>query len=459
MKKITLNVSNTIRIKNLPHYYIKKIREPLIIENPKFVENEKHGRSNWKTPRKLRFISEDSKTVPRGFLGQLKKMFVEDKIDYRVRYQVTTKPFLTPIKSNISFADRKYGLKAVEKILKKRAGVLQAPTGSGKTVIGIETITRRNEPTLIVVHTKELLNQWKERLLDFTDLREDQIGMIGDGKKKIGMVTIGIINSLKKMNLDGLFGYIIVDECHRVPSTTFSKFLVKQKPKYLLGLSATPFRNDKLDKVINFFIGNTVHVIDAKKLQEGGHIVKAHLKVIKTEFSPYIDKDKDTGTNYAIVFNKLIKDEFRNQIIIDEVYKQASSDNGIVLIISDRVSHCEYLYSVLGGGVYYNTCIITGATPPKKRKEIIEKLNKGEYKIVIATGQLIGEGFDLKHISSIFLTTPIRWKGRVIQYVGRALRTADGKDKATVFDFNDPCWLLRGSFGVRLKAYKEMGIK
>jgi superfamily II DNA or RNA helicase len=461
MRQVTIKVGNTIKIKNLPPHLIPTIRQQLIIENPMWLENEKHKRTNHGVPKKLRFISKDSKTVPRGFLNELRKIFKEAKVDYRIRRSTISNPIT--IESKISFESRLYGKKAVDRILQKRFGVLQAPTGSGKTVIAIETICERKEKTLIVVHTKELLHQWVARLLEHSNITKDDIGLIGDGKKTVGKVTVGIINSLRNISdkepefFDKVFGYVVVDECHRIPSSTFSEFIINLDTKYMLGLSATPYRRDGLDLVIRIFMGDIIHKINTKTLQREGHILKAKLTMIKTRFSPYIDREIETGSNYQIIMRKLIEDEERNKLIIDNVCWQSSMVKGIALVVSDRKEHCRILFDKIPHKKEMR--LLTGDSSPAERKLITEELNEGKVTILVATAQLIGEGYDVKHLSSVFLTTPIKYEGKLVQLIGRVLRTADGKEEAMIFDFNDPCYLLRGSYNSRLKSYKSMGVK
>jgi superfamily II DNA or RNA helicase len=452
MKQITINVSNRLQVSNLPRQVVEELFSIFIIDNPKFKENNKHGHSNLGVPSRLTFI-QDTRTLilPKGAINTLKKKLKEYKLDFKVVDYTLSSPF--DIKSNIKLHD--YQKKACERMLKRRFGVLQAPTGSGKTVMAIKLIEERKEKTLIVVHTKELMYQWRERLLEFTDMKE--IGLQGDGNKTIEGVTIGIINTLQKSvyNYKDFFGHVIVDECHRCPSTTFSKFLKRMNTKYMLGLSATPYRRDELSQVINFFMGDTIHEIETKKLQKQGHIMKAKLKVIQTKFNTYVKSVYD----YQKVIKKMVNNDKRNNLIVNKVIKQAEKEKGkgVILVISDRKNHCEDLFMLLSDSLF-RTFLVTGSTPKDKRQYAIEQLNAGKGEILIATGQLIGEGFDLKHLSSIFLTTPIKYQGRLIQYIGRILRKAEGKEKATIYDFEDPCWLLKGSFGKRMKTYKEMGI-
>jgi superfamily II DNA or RNA helicase len=466
MNKVKISVTNHIEVKGLSNKIIRQIRETLIIDNPKYIENGKMGYSNWQTPRRLRFIDDKTTLIPKGFLSRLKKMLIKEGIVYSIRHKTVNRPCLPVMKSKISFTGRPYGATAVDKIMKKRFGVLQAPTGSGKTVIAIETIVRRNNHTLIVVHTKELMHQWKERLLQFTNLQEEDIGLIGDGKKTFGLVTIGIINSLQKKQPAGTpapykycnyFGYVVVDECHRAPSSTFSNFLKTLNTRYMLGLSATPYRRDGLSEVIHFFVGDILYVIDHIELQEQGHILRASLKVIKTDFVSEVD----SINNYHALISELVADKTRNTLIVSEAIKQNRKKKGIVLLVSDRKEHCQTLLSEIP--LSEKAVMLTGSTPTKRRQQIIKALNDGVYNMLVATAQLIGEGTDIADLWSIFLTTPISGTdgkmGKLIQVIGRIVRIAEGKDKALIVDFDDPCWMLKGSFGKRMRTYKEMGVK
>tara|TARA_Y100000034_G_C6904427_1_gene419254 strand:- start:2380 stop:3747 length:1368 start_codon:yes stop_codon:yes gene_type:complete len=453
MKPVTLTVGNKLLAYHLPKEIVEEMTSILIIDNPKFKECEKHGYSTRGVPSRLKFIEQyhDHVIMPRGAVNILRRKLKEEEIEFKVIDDTASLPI--DIKSNIKLHD--YQEKACEKILKRRFGVLQAPTGSGKTVMAIKIIEERKQATLIIVHTKELMYQWRDRLQEFTDVKE--IGLQGDGHKEIKRVTVGIINTLQKsaVRYDGFFGQVIVDECHRCPSTIFSKFIKKLNTKYMLGLSATPYRRDGLSQVINFFMGDTVHKIETKKLQEEGHILKAKVKIVKTKFNTHVESVYD----YQRVIKEMVNNNSRNSLIVNKVIKQAGKKDGIVLVISDRKNHCHELWGrILEKGTGHTVLQVTGSTPPRVRKEAVTKLNAGKIDIVIATGQLIGEGFDLKSLSSIFLTTPIKYQGRLIQYIGRILRKADGKEKATIFDFDDPCWLLKGSFGKRMKTYKEMGV-
>ena len=166
--------------------------------------------------------------------------------------------------------------------------VLQAPTGSGKTVMALSVIAERKQPALIIVHGKELLNQWIDRIVAFLDIPRDEIGVIGGGKKRLGdKITVGIINSIYPVARDirQHFGHIIVDECHRTPSRTFTSAVSAFDSKYMLGLSATPYRRDGLTKLIGWYMGRKVEVKQANLTEQD---IVFNVEVITRETRFYI---------------------------------------------------------------------------------------------------------------------------------------------------------------------------
>ncbi len=361
---------------------------------------------------------------------------------------------LAPV--DFTFAGKLHGFqeKAVQDVLSRRFGVLQSPTGSGKTVMALSVIAQRRQPTLIIVHGKELMNQWKERVVEFLGIPEAEVGLIGGGKHSIGgRVTIAIINSLYKCAVDvrDRFGFLVVDECHRSPSRTFSEAVGFFDSRFMLGLSATPYRRDGLTKLIHFFLGDRVHEIQERELQAMKQVMSPSLKIRETCF------DFDYCDDYQSMISALCQDGGRNILIERDIMRQARKGKGIALVISDRKDHCQVLYNkIKSSGV--EARLLTGAITNGNRKEIIKELNQGQAKALVATAQLIGEGFDLPELSAIFLCTPVKFSGRVKQYVGRILRTANGKRKATIYDYVDLPGVLQASFNSRRYVYRELGI-
>ncbi len=475
----TIKIDNKITI-NFPHFRSRSrmpsaykevervLTNILIFRNPKFDENEKHGYSNYNTPELLNYIHKDAEenaVLPRGVIYRLITLLRVHNIKFvKIIDKTSTFP---EISFKFKGEKRAYQSAAAKDILSKDFGILQAPTGGGKTTIALDVIAQRQQPALIIVHTKELLYQWRDRIVQFLEIPAEKIGLIGDGHRKVGKkITVTIINSLYKLlgKINLPIGFLIVDECHRVPARVFSDAVQYFDCRYMLGLSATPFRRDGLTDVMHFYLGGTVHTIETKTLQEKNWIMKASLEVIHTGFNySRIRKRQEIICNDSIdhskIISSLIKDEERNELIIEIVIRQTKKDKGIALVISDRKEHCQLLhYQLMGRKI--PTLIITGDTKTVVRKHLTEELNKKntKVKVLVATGQLIGEGFDMKSLSSIFLTTPIKYEKRVIQYVGRILRVHKGKKNAVIYDYVDNPYILRASFKNRLKAYEELGI-
>ena len=324
---------------------------------------------------------------------------------------------------------------AVTDIMAKPFGVLQAPTGSGKTIMALSAIAERKQPALIICHTRELMTQWIDRIETFLGIPKTEIGVIGGGKMRIGnRITIALIQSLCKYAADvyEYIGFLIVDECHRTPSKTFTDCVSKFDSKYMLGLSATPWRRDGLTRLIYFYLGDEVHKVDGQGLVDAGDICRAEVVTVQTDYQTRLDPTKE----YSRMLSELCEDEPRNNLVALHAAGEANGNGGIILVLSDRKSHVNVLQSILSD-MDVVSHVLTGDTSNGDRKALSDKIKAGDVRILIATGQLIGEGYDLPQISSVLLSTPVKFSGRVIQYIGRALRPSPGKDQARIIDFMD----------------------
>ena len=279
-------------------------------------------------------------------------------------------------------------------------------------------------------------NQWVDRIETFLGIPADEVGIIGGGKKRIGKrITVALVQSLYKCTreVSQHIGHLIIDECHRTPSRTFTEAVSSFDSKYMLGLSATPWRRDKLSKLIFWFLGDVIHEVNKTDLVENGHILQAEVVTRETSFKPYYDPTNE----YSRMLGELTADDERNHLIAGDVARESQNGGGICLVLSDRRGHCERLKSVLLDKFKVPAEVLTGDVSNSQRKDIVSRLNAGKIKILIATGQLIGEGFDCPEMQTLFLATPIKFSGRVLQYLGRILRPAPGKENARVFDYVD----------------------
>jgi superfamily II DNA or RNA helicase len=446
-----IRISHHLTIIKPPELLARKIRSTFTIEIPVWLDNEKMGRWNGKTDRWLSYCesSGDILSVPRGSLGLILWFCKELNIRYELE---DNRRVLRQIDFAFNGVLKGYQEQAVNKVLSHDFNVLQAPTGSGKTVMAIDILAKRRQPTIIVVHNKELLNQWSDRIEAFLGIPRNEIGIIGNGKYKIGeRITVGIINSIYPIATDirQYFGHIIVDECHRTPSKTFTEAVSAFDSKYMLGLSATPYRRDGLKKLIGWYVGRKVEVKQAN-LTEQDIVLNVEVITRETDFISWCDPSEE----YSQMLSELTANKNRNRLIVNDVAKEASNGGGVCLVLSDRKSHCEAISSMLSdAGIAAD--VLTGDTRDKEREAIVSRLNNGNVKVLVATGQLIGEGFDCRGLSTLFLATPIKFSGRLIQYLGRILRPAPGKDTALVYDFVDVnIVVLRASAKQRQRVYQ-----
>ena len=410
--------------------------ETLKFVNPKWLENERLGRWNRGTPRELRFFDKlrgGGLWIPRGYMRQLILLCRRYKTAYQIDDQRRTLPAV-----NFDFNGRlkPFQQKAVQAMLAKEFGTLSAPTGSGKTVMALFMMAKRKQPALIVVHTRDLALQWIDRIEGFFGISADNVGFIGGGKKTVGAkVTVALVQSLYKCaeEVSKEIGFLVVDECHRCPSRTFTEAVSDFDANYMLGLSATPWRRDKLTKVIFWHLGDLHHKVDQRRLVERGHVLSAEVIVRETDFKPFFDPVNE----YSKMMSELTSDDERNRLIAADIAREVSENQGVCLVLSDRKKHCESLQAILRYKHKISSEVLTGDLNVGQRQAVLDRLNQGEVRVLLATGQLIGEGFDHRDLSPLFLATPVKFSGRVMQYLGRVLRPAPGKEKALVYDYVD----------------------
>lgn len=290
--KLSISLGNTIRISRngLTPTFTHFLKEELNFANSEFFIKKKSGRNTFETTRFFKLI-EDSESeifIPRGFIGRLLRFCKESQIEFDFVDERKLKP---SIRFAFNAALRNHQLGVIETVSKKDYGVIVAPPGSGKTVIGLKIIADKAQPTLIIVHRKQLLEQWTERIEAFLGIPKRDIGVIGQGKSKIGKhITVVTIQSLPKQieSVQNQFGTIIVDECHHVPAETFRNTIEKLQAYYLYGLTATPFRKYNDGKMIFAHLGEIIATIQATEIE---NYKQAKIIIRNTELDvPYNSK-------------------------------------------------------------------------------------------------------------------------------------------------------------------------
>jgi superfamily II DNA or RNA helicase len=433
---VRLALSRHLKVTGLPEPLLSELIQTFTLTNPRWLENERMGRWNRNTPKTLRYYEKVGGTgliLPRGATRRIMERLRAEGIGYTLRDRRRELP---PVEMAFTGLLKPFQQTASHRMLAKEFGTLCAPTGSGKTVIGLFMIAQRRQPTVIMVHTRELAEQWMRQISAFLGMPEAEIGFIGAGKHRIGgKITVAMVQSLYKCAeaVSEGCGHIVVDECHRAPSRTFTEALSAFDARYMLGLSATPWRRDRLGKLIFWYLGDVRHEVASSALVAAGDVLEADIVYRETEFQPFHDPVRE----YSRMLAELTADDRRNRLIAADVALEAGKAQGTCLVLTDRKAHAETLNSLLHFKHHVASALLTGDLGAGERREVLERLTDGDIAVLVATGQLIGEGFDCPDLSILFLTTPVRFSGRLLQYLGRVLRPAPGKRRARVYDYVD----------------------
>jgi len=448
---VKIEIGKELRLDDVPPWLREKLVQRFTLVNPQWVDRKRLGRWHAGTPQTLRFYGtfRQSLFLPRGYIRQLLCLCRNRGIPCELTDRRRALP-----EADFSFRGklRPFQEQALGDLAAREFGTLTAPTGSGKTVMGLALVARRRQPALVVVHTRELLEQWLARIEEFLGIPQAEIGRIGAGRKTLGeKVTVALVQSLYKCADEAAerVGHLVVDECHRTPSRTFTEAVRSFDCRYMLGLSATPWRRDRLTQLIFWHLGDVTHEVPLEVLLASGDVLPAEVVVRTTAFEPLADPVMD----YPRMLQELTEDEDRNALIARDVATEATGASGACLVLSDRKAHCETIRTLLEDlGVPAER--LTGDLGEEDRRRVVEALNQGRVRVVVATGQLIGEGFDCKHLATLFLTTPVRFDGRLLQYLGRVLRPAPGKDRARIYDYVDEnVAVLRAAAHTRRRVY------
>lgn len=354
---------------------------------------------------------------------------------------------------------------AAEGLLAHDIGVLSATTAFGKTVIAAWLIAQRQVNTLILVHRKQLQEQWIERLSMFLDIPVKMIGRIGGGRKKPkGLLDVALIQSLVRKGIVddvvGQYGNLIIDECHHLPAQSFEQVTRQAKAKYITGLTATLRRKDGHHPIITMQCGPVRYSVNAKE-QAAARPFEHTVLVRPTAFIPIKPANADARLQFNDLYDELVNDTLRNQLICEEVLKAVRNERSPV-ILTERNEHLDLLSHQLAPHIR-NLIVLRGGMSAKEIAQISSRLAtipENEDRVLLATGRYIGEGFDDARLDTLFLTLPISWQGTIAQYVGRLHRLYDRKKEVQVYDYADlNVPILERMFNKRCRGYEAVGYK
>jgi len=460
-EKVILILSNLIFIEKdgLPSSLLNKIKRLAAFQNPEFYKKQKLRLSTALTPRIICCAEEFPRHlgIPLGLLDELTELFTQ----LGIKTEITDKS-LSGTKIKVTFHGQLSPLQeeAVSKILPYNRGILVAPAGSGKTVAGISVIASRGVNTLILVNRRPLMEQWRNQLASFLEIDPKEIGQIGGGKdKRTGLLDIAMLQSLYKntqvSDLVAEYGQVIVDEVHHLPAFTFEQVLRQAKARFVLGLTATPYRRDGHQPIIQMQCGPIRHEI--LQNDPNSRAVLEHTLICRNTTFTLAQTEKEPTIQE--IYSSLIVDETRNKLILNDILKSLEEGRSPIFL-TERREHLEYFSTQLFG-VVKNTIVLKGGMGIKQRRTIAEQIAtipENEKRILLATGRYIGEGFDDARLDTLFLALPVSWKGTLVQYAGRLHRLYAGKTDARIYDYVDSKIPMLGKmFQKRLRGYRSMG--
>ncbi|MEK3990858.1 TOTE conflict system archaeo-eukaryotic primase domain-containing protein [Robertmurraya sp. FSL R5-0851] len=462
-KQITLELNNGIKIQksDLPSSIAKELIDLTSFSNPEFYKAQSRRLSTQGIPRLINCFDENETQLifPRGCYEDVQNILNNHGIQINF---LDNRQIGNTIK--VEFKGKLYPeqKEVIDKLNEHDTGVLSATTGFGKTIIGAALIAKRNVNTLVIVHRKQLMEQWKYSLTSFLNLGEQTVGLIGGGKNKAsGCVDIATIQTLssKDENREFLkkYGQIIVDECHHISAFTFENVLKGSTAKYVHGLTATPTRKDGLHPIMTMQCGPIRYKVSAKN-QAKVHTFDHQLIPRYTKFKSGFDEENKSIQN---LYGELARNEKRNELIFDDVLK-ALDDGRNPIILTERQEHVNQLENRLKGFAK-NLIVLTGGLKNKEenqRLKMLKEVPDDEERLIIATGKYIGEGFDDARLDTLFLVMPISWKGTLQQYIGRLHRSYENKQVVQVYDYVDSDEsMLKRMFDKRKEGYKSLGYK
>ncbi len=469
-----LRIHRNLHIQGVDQELKNYLKDLLTMVNPKFIEAKTFGRWAGNIPQYIKQYEEQGEEfiIPRGQLEHLlndlgRKWEIQDERVAPESEKVWPEPPVT-----LRPEDQE---SAVQALLSHENGFLSAPAGSGKTVMGLVVAQRLGLKCLWLTHLGGLKDQVLDEIEEHLDISKDRIGIIHGRKWKIGeQITVGMIPTLKNRDLSALtneFGVVIVDEAHHVPSKTFLMVVNSFAAKHLYGLTATAYRRDKLDAVMFNSIGPIVAHIEHAALFKDERLMIPTIKRRPTRWYPL----EAASMEYHDFMEAMIQAETRNRLIVRDVLAECKPGNACVVLV-ERTKHAEVLAQMLKdqgvaceflvGSVDVDDNPEKGkrkkkrTIPKKVREQVTEDFKSGKLQVLVATYDLLMEGFNYKPLNRLFLATPIKWRGNVVQALGRIQRPADGKIDAICYDYVDgDIGMFANQAEIRLfRVYKKMGM-
>ncbi len=463
--KVYLSDAVIIPTTNLPDGFLARLKGLATIPNPIFFEKQRQRFPTYNIPRCIfsGAINEDRIVLPRGCLEDVTELFAQcgsriETEDRRLRAN----------RIQLKFTGRLTHpqTQALKALRDHDWGVLVAPPGAGKTVIACALIGSRKTTSLILVSRQTLLEQWLKRLNEFLSAKDNQIGQWrGTRKKLTGKIDVVMLQSLAKTENPKAFfrnyGSVIVDECHHIPAVTLEALMKECESRHITGLTATPKRKDGLERLLYQQCGPIRHAI----AEDSETSLTKQVIIRNTPFRPPTAPNQQVLPLH-LIWQALIRSPERNGLIAGDIEK-ALNEGRKPIVLSDRKEHLATLKKEVENlDTQERFCLVSveGSLIPKQRAAEFDRFTSAiksrKPACLFATASLLGEGFDLPMLDTLFLAMPVSFKGRLIQYVGRLHRKHEGKETVTIYDYLDKQLALTASmYRKRSAGYRQLGYR
>lgn len=456
-----MTVGNQLRIQEPTADLLDWCKKNMVLANPDYAKKVRMHLWLGNTPQKLYLMQWDGDTLvlPYGCLNTVLGMGECEVIN--------DLPSPKEVDFGCSVPLYDYQEAAKEAMLKAYYGILQSPAGSGKTQVGIALAAALGRKTLWLTHTRDLLSQSKNRAEQY--MSPSLTGTITEGRVQIGKaITFATVQTMCNLDLGryrDVWDCIIVDECHRVAGTPtsvtqFSKVLNSLAARHKYGLSATVHRADGMIAATYALLGQIAYQVPdaavAEKVMTVSVLPRPTHQGLSREFL-----DTDGTIIYAKLVNFLADRYDRNELIAADLVENRDHYN---LILSDRLSHLEYLMKHLPHDLRDQAVMVDGKMTSKKakvmREQAIEDMRQGRKRYLFATYSLAKEGLDIPRLDRLYLATPQKDYAVITQSIGRIARTFEGKAEPVVYDYVDEGiqYLVR-SYKKRCATYRKCGCK
>jgi superfamily II DNA or RNA helicase len=445
----------------LPSPLLNEIKRLAAFQNPQFYERQGMRLSTALTPRVIGCAEETTihLGLPRGCAESLDGLLGEHGVKLSVRDERTEgSPLDVTFEGSLSELQQQ----AVEAMLQHDHGVVVAPPGAGKTVMGVHLVAQRARNTLVLVHRKPLLDQWRAQLALFLGIAPKEVGRIGAGQSRAnGRLDVAMIQSLCRKgqvsDVVAQYGHVVVDECHHVSAVSFERVLAEAKARFVTGLTATLRRRDGHDPIVTMQCGPVRFRVDARDASALPAFPR-RLHVRETTFR--LDPAMPVP-GIQQIYGLLVGDDARNELIIQDI-QRSIRDGRSPLVLTERREHLDLLADRLRPAAP-NVVVLHGGLGARDRKAEVARLTslpRKEPHVVLATGRYAGEGFDDPRLDTLHLALPVSWRGTLIQYAGRLHRRHADKSEVRVYDYADRAVpVLARMFERRARGYRAMGYR